>query len=411
MNRVLKTYLFLLLLSPAISYYTQINLGISSNTVFGILAYPLLLVVLFFKASLKKEVNLSAFILPGLLMGIYFFIWGFYNGKFEEGGWQLTLLNNRWLQSTAILTLIYNTKFSKKFINYSITLLKITVIISLIITIIQIVYSPRFFTPQSISFDRYHVFGSVVLNRRDSLFTFLPDEIDYTFIPLVALLLGHQLYYKKKNNIMWIILVSIVAIGSNSRTTMAAFITSTVVYLFDQKDKFKKTFRYVFAALLLVIITVSAFVGMGYNWKDFKDNRLLSTSGQSRINAFIAVFQHPPSNLLFGMGGMTLSKDINWKLQILGGTQIHNGHLAQFVYYGITGFTLVMWFYYLIVKKLLKNAKSTQFYASLIGFIIFLQIQMTTIPFGGIFAYGLLYCFIFDKYFIDKKEKMFYNYE
>ena len=58
-------------------------------------------------------------------------------------------------------------------------------------------------------------------------------------------------------------------------------------------------------------------------------------------------------------------------------------------------------FYYTLFVKLKKTALKSKFYGSMIGFITFLLVQMVTIPFGGIFAYGLLFCFVFDKYYSD----------
>jgi len=394
-----------MLFSPLISYYTQTYFGINSNTVFGVLTYPLLFLTLV-RASYNKDLNIGSYVMPGFLFGIYLFIWSYYNGEIHSGemysGLKVVLLNNRYLQSTAILVLIYNTSIDDRFISTVIFMFKLTVFVAFIVTIIQITLDPFFLTSATSTHEYWYLrHNSVITNQNVSIYGFLWHEIDYSFLPIVTLLTGYLILTNKKF-IIYIFLGALVAIGTNSRTTMLAFITASLPYIWNHRHRFTGVIKYIALGLVGLLIFMIILNNIGYDLHNWVVKRLMSDSYTTRINAFIAVAQHIPENIWFGTGSMKNSLDVNWKLKMFGGTQIHNAYLAHFVYQGILGLGFLMWFYFALLKKLLWNARKTKYYASLIGYIIFLQVQLTTIPFGGIFAYGLIYCFIFDKYYYDK---------
>ena len=141
----------------------------------------------------------------------------------------------------AIIFLIYNTTFDKKFINTTIRIFKATVIISFIVILIQTLVDARFFTP--VEFDQYHIFGKVIEDRRESIYTFLWHEIDYSFMPIICILLAYSLrnstaYYP------YLFFGSIIAIASNSRTTMLAYFTATFPLILNNKDRFTRIIKY-----------------------------------------------------------------------------------------------------------------------------------------------------------------------
>jgi hypothetical protein len=351
--------------------------------------------------SFGKKINYGNYILPGILIGAYHFIWGFYNGRIEEGGYNFILLNNRWFQSVAIIFLIYNTTFDKKFINNTIRILKATVIISFIVILIQTLLDVRFFTP--VYFDQYHVFGKVIEDRRESIYTFLWHETDYSFMPIMCILLAY-LFRNSKTYFPYLFFGSIIAIASNSRTTMLAYFTATLPLILNNKDRFTRIIKYAGFSVIGIILILLSMVLIGYDLQSWFIDRLGSGSYITRIGAFSVVINGLQyiENIWLGLGSKDNAGILNYLLkQLWGGTQIHNAYLAHFVYYGLIGLSLLCWFYYSLITKLFSTARKTKFYGSIISFIILIQVQMTTIPFSGIFAYGLLFCFVFDKYYSD----------
>ena len=73
-----------------------------------------------------------------LLFILYQFIWSFYNGDMERRGLFKIIVNNVQLSTLFVILIIYNTKFSENFIKTAIRIIKITVIVAAVASVIQV---------------------------------------------------------------------------------------------------------------------------------------------------------------------------------------------------------------------------------------------------------------------------------
>jgi len=344
-----------------------------------------------------------------LILGIYLFAWGYYNGSYETGGIKLILFNNRWIQSALILLIVYNTQFDVNAFRKVIVIGAITIVIAGIVSLIQIFIDPTLFVPlDSADYLEYNktrfIYGPSYAIRRESIYASLWSELDYSFIPMYILISTYyKIHGKHRRNVIVDVIGSIPVIASNTRSTMIGF-------LFGLLSQYKIRLRNIMVITLAPIMFVMIFFYIlslsGIDVDSYISERIMSRSGMSRINAFIAVSQHMPKNILVGTGGVNSSIDINWKLHKLGGSQIHNLYLAYFVYYGIVGLFLLVLVHYFLLRGFRASLKIHNNKGPIIGFSSYILIQLFNIPFGGILAHGLIFCFVFDKYYVEQANKI-----
>ena len=214
------------------------------------------------------------------------------------------------------------------------------------------IYDPMFLIVSDINHEYMYLrYNSIITNQNVSIYGNLWHEIDYSFLPIVGLLIGSKIIGGNNKNLI-AFMGAIVAVGTNSRTTMLAFATALLPLVLGNKDKIKQLLKYLSIVLIGVCVIIVFLIGIGYDLQSWINQRLLSDSYTTRISAFKAVAEHVPGNIMVGTGSVSNSLDINWKLKMYGGTQIHNGYLATFVYYGILGIFLLLWFYFTLFKKL-----------------------------------------------------------
>jgi hypothetical protein len=370
-------------------------------------AFAILFGILFLLQK-EKKVNIPNGFFYILLFFIFRFIWSIVNGKYLEDGFLNFFLKSDELSIFFLLIVIYNTTYSSKFIENSILIIKITIVFSAIVSVIQ-VFDVSFY-------DASKYFGkwdkvmesTIVLNkyeiRRDSLFGFLgANAIGLSFIPLVSVFLGFQLFFKRKNIQLFVILAGISAILSNTRYIMIGFVIITFQIFIVNKTKLKSIAKYAFFATLSVLIFYQMLQIFGYNIDDWYNSRLFSEGSieeTTRYKAFGNFASFFPNAPILGTGGMT--DDILAASHAVNSSHIHVGYLTSLTYYGLIGSYFIFGFWYFLIKNIYKTAKKTNYWGSFFAFFMFLWSFATMSEFS-IFYYGLIFAFVFDKYYSDKK--------
>ena len=104
-------------------------------------------IVIFIIVGFGSDIKIPNYILPLFLIFIYYFTWDFFNGKFEQSGLINLLSKSYTLHTIAILLIIENTRFSKNFISASLKIFKLLALLTIIVSVIQFIYSATFYVP------------------------------------------------------------------------------------------------------------------------------------------------------------------------------------------------------------------------------------------------------------------------
>lgn len=304
-----------------------------------------------------------------------------------------------------VILIVYNTNFTDKFIRQSILVIKITVIITAIVSIIQ-VFDSSFFNASEYfglneeSWDQNP--ESIYRYRRTSIFSFIePLALGLSFIPLLSLLIGYLLY-NKQHFVIYLIAGGITAFLSNTRYIMVGFLILSLQVLIYNKIRSKRLFKYLLIFIVSISIISASLQYLGYDFQQWYEERLLSegsleeTTRFKSVDNFIVFFPQKP---FFGTGGLT--DDIREASRKVGSSHIHIGYLSHLIYYGTVGCFFLFGFWYLLAKRLYTSAKLSGYWGSFFGFLTFLW-SFATMSQSAIFYYGIFFCLVFDKYFSYK---------
>lgn len=398
-----------MLLSPLLSYITFGLMGLVSITYY-------FMIFTFFYGILFTIIKGQTIKIPRMLYllilySVYISIWGFYNGELERRGLFQVIINKQFTSIIFIIIIIYNTNFSARFIKRSISIIKITVILAAICSIIQVMDFS--FMDTNDLWEKADVGDTFIRglyqDRRLSIFGYVnQNEMGLSYIPLLSVLIGILLHQRYRFYYVFLLLGGITAFLSNNRYVMVAFILITFQVLFVQKKKVLGLMKYFISISIGVLLLLQTLSYLGYDFVDWYHDRLLSegslqeTTRYKAIGIFLTYF---PQNIFFGVG-VHMTTEIEMAANAIGSSQIHVGYLAHLVSYGIVGSFFLFGFWFFLAKKLYKTAKHTNYWGSFLAFLTFLWANATLV-FYSIFFYGIIFALVFDKFLEDKKSSLY----
>jgi len=152
------------------------------------------------------------------------------------------------------------------------------------------------------------------------------------------------------------------------------------------------------AIFFMVILSILNFdVTNWFYERLFSEGSIKNTTRYAALENFLIFF---PNAVLFGTG-VHLTVEIELASRFSGSSQIHVGYLAHLISYGIIGSIFLFTGWLLFLKKLYLNAKHTRFWGAFFAFSIFLFANTTLVSYS-FYSYGLIFAFVFDKYFVDQ---------
>ncbi|MCD4744736.1 MAG: hypothetical protein K8R58_00375 [Bacteroidales bacterium] len=397
MKNFLYLFFYLLLLSPIISYFAVEGTGRNADYYFRIATTGIGLLFLIINS---KKIKIPRYLFPLIFYIIYLAIWATQNGEIERRSLFNYFFNNVNIQILFILIIINNTKFDSFFINNSIKVIKLTIIIAFAISFIQLIYDTAFFTPKKIIEDNLN--ANIYQVRRTSIFAYVHQTaLGLSFLPLVSILLGTYLVHDKKNFYPFLIMAGIVAIASNTRYIIAGLLIVLFQILVSRGISLNKSIKWFIYVGVIVFVVFQVFEFIGYDLKDFYNQRLFAEGSFKKTTRYLAYemfLKFFPKSWFWGTG-VHLTDEIKHEI---GGrsSQIHLGYLSHLVSYGIFGSFLYFFYLYLFARDLYSTAKKTSFYGAYFAFLIFLWANMTLVYYS-VYTYGLIFAFIFNKYFKD----------
>lgn len=397
---IVYSYIYILLLTPILAYIYTVGFSFPKTiTQFFVIFTSIFGVVLLFFVN-KRNFYIPNFIKVFFIFAVYRIIWLYF---YDLNVNPITLIYyyNKDISVILLLLLIYNTHFDKKFYNKVIFIFKWTIVISVLVSLMQAI-NLDFLNANNYFKGDYKLNDNIYQFRRASIYGFIdPNALGIAFLPIYSLYLGHILF-KNKNFVLPIIVgAGIVSLLSNTRYIMAGFVLVSIqVYIFN--IKIQEIIKQLFLFGIGFMVLIYSLQYIGYDFEDWYNQRLLSegsleeTSRYKAIDSFLFFF---PKNPILGVGGINV--EIKSASQSVGSSQIHVGYFSALVYYGIIGAGLMFVFWIQIIRKFYNTAKLTKNYGPLFGFLVFVWANATLVMFD-LFYYGLLFTFVFDKYYLDK---------
>lgn len=308
------------------------------------------------------------------------------------------VLRKEHIETLAFIIIIESSKISKKLIENSYKLIKITILVGVVFSLIQLISDPFFFVPSNLKL--LQGFSSIYEVRRTSIFGYTGlNATGLSFIPLLAVFFSYSYLKNDKYRILYIFMGAVISFATNSRYVMLAFIILSFHLIFEQRKKMAGVAKYLLSSIIILVFIAFVLEFIGYNLFDFYYDRLFSEGSidkSSRYLAFVTFIEFFNENWFLGTG-LHLTDEIT---SFIGGysSQIHVGYLSHLVQYGVFGSFLLFAFWYKILRNFYITAIETGYYGSLFAFVTFLWANVTLVYYP-IFTYGLIIAFLFDKYF------------
>lgn len=399
-------YFFALVLAPFVCFVDYHTADQGFDRIYG--ATIIILALLLLISRGPGNVVIRTYVPAGIVLAIYYITWDIvlWQSTVARKGIFYEFFLNKTLQAVAVLFIVDNLLFSRKLIDILILGMKGLIVVGALVSLLQVVHDPFFFTPAKFqNFMRHYDWGTNTLHvRRLSIFGFTDvNDMGLSFLPLIALITGHELKKNGKIPILILLLGFFIAVVNNSRYIQLGFFVAAAPALFYEGKILRNSMIAGVGLVLTVVFMAVVLQIIGYDIDLYVQERLLDESGGSRILALDILARFFPDAPFFGTG-QHLTHEVEVALANRS-SQIHVGYLAHLFSYGIVGTSLALFFWFLIARKLWQVAIRTGFYGSFFGFMVFLWANVTMV-FYWVFTFGLALCYLFSSYYESKEEEL-----
>ncbi len=325
------------------------------------------------------------------------------------------LMSNPIIGSFNIMFIIENITIDKKQYRWIIKISKRVLIAAILVILYQEAVDVTFFlrTDTDVFERATSVFGKTQ-NRLLSIYSWVGDflAIGYGFVP-VFLIIIEDLIKQKKKVLIWLLAGIIFAFLSKQRWIMVNTILVFFILIVHQKDKLKQILKLMIFVPIIYLGSVTILDAVGLNATGIINDRILESDkkkmnqkvASTRLLAFESFDRFFWDQPLFGIGdikyGMGGIGKHDYKLQRFlnhRSAQIHVGYLSLLYKFGIIGGFLFLGFQYLFLKKMLRIAKRTKYWAPFLCFVGYALGNFTQVHFA-IFYMGLLIALFAEKYY------------
>jgi len=383
---------FLPLLAWFFSLFTERPIEIFIS----LIAVPIALYLL-----LSSTINLPRYLLFLMLFTFYHLGSAFIINPVLSFSWILFILSDNFVLACVLFFIIENTHFDDRFIIKMNRNILFIVLITLLVSLLQIKF-PSFFVSPKIALDPDNIYFSE--NRIFSIYSWLDlNSLGITFPILIAIMLS--LYSNKKSTLSLLIISGIVvSFLTKSRYVMMSAIIVFSQLFFTAKINLKKK------VYILLIFTVSVFIFLniskviGYDIQQVIDDRILERnsnmgSAKTRILSYYVFLKVFPDHPIFGVGPET-------KLEVirsLGGRAplIHVGYLSYLYFYGLAGSFLLFLSMFYLLKDNWSIGRKQGFWGGFYGLLSFCFANATMVYFN-FSEMGIILIIIYLKYFKEK---------
>jgi len=279
------------------------------------------------------------------------------------------------------LIIMANTVFDEKFMRRMNRNIFIIVIISLLVSIVQI-KDPMFFFNTAIDMESY---VGAEDTRNASIYSWTGiNSSGITFPVLIAILLN---FYRPGSRAFILIVISGIVV---SFLTRARFVMLSALVVFSQLI-FARGVS-LFKAISLIAVFVGGLYAMiyvsgelGFDVEEVISSRILEKdnemgSAKARVTSYEVFLKVFPENPVFGVGPET-RQDVK---DLLGdeAPMIHVGYLSYLYFYGIIGSSLLFLALYHMMRNAWQVGKTHGFWGSFYGLVAFAFANATFVYFN-----------------------------
>ncbi|HMU45681.1 MAG TPA: O-antigen ligase family protein [Chitinophagaceae bacterium] len=308
------------------------------------------------------------------------------------------------LLACTFFVIVESTVFPEKFMDRLTKNIFIIVVITLIVSVIQIKAPTFMFNTKLLEGDQLEFWGDEI--RNNSIYSFITtNSIGITFPFLVAILLN---YYSTKQIQFPIIILSgiIVAFLSKSRYVMISAIIAISQLFFTSSRTFANKLSMLVIFASCIYLAILGAEESGFDLNKIIEERILEKdtdlgSAKSRVLSYDVFLMKYPEHPWLGVGPKT-RPDVITLLQ--GETPvIHVGYLCYLYYYGAVGCFFLFTAIGLMLKRAWTVGKKFSFWGAFFGLVAMCMANFTLVYFA--FAeMGVVVAMIYLRYYKLQEE-------
>jgi hypothetical protein len=398
MNRYLQFLLILLfpfypLWAWLFSIVTNKSIGNFANLIW----LPLVIFLLF-----NKNNRLPKYLIFLILFTVYHLCSVYlFNLLPEDTTWVKYILSDINVYACAVFFVIENTTFDDWFYEKMNRNILIIIVISLLVSLIQIKNQFFFFDLEMDKEMEYVGEGRIF-----SIYSWLGlNSLGITFPILIAILLS-VIDTKRKTFLLVVISAIVVTFLSKARYVMISTIIAFSQLLITSTNTLKRKVYFVLVFLFSIVLLVKAAENYGFNIQEIVQERILEKdsetemgSAMARVTSYYVFLIKFPEHPWFGVGPKTRDDVV----QLLGGEAplIHVGYLSYLYFYGIIGFFFLFLSLFFLLKSAWYIGKKFNFWGSFYGLITFCVANVTFVYFN-LSEMGIIIAVIYLKYYNQK---------
>ncbi len=380
---------------PLLAWVLHFVINKPINFLLNLILLPL---ALYFLANTNKK--LPKYLICFLLFTIYHIASSFFTNSIPaDQNKVFFIFADIHVFACSLFIVIEHVSFEEKF------MLKMTknifwiVVLSLIVSIIQI-KDPSFFFNTAIDMSLYVGEGDT---RNSSIYSWtVINSIGITFPILIAILLN---FYQTGTRSFIIVLISgiVVSFLTKSRYVMISALIVFSQLIFTRGVSFFRAISLIFIFVLGLYMMVFVSGELGFDVQEVISNRIFEKenemgSAKARVTSFEVFGKVFPKSPLFGVGPQT-REDV---VELMGNEApiIHIGYLSYLYFYGIAGsFFLFITFFYLLYDLWLVGKKHG-FWGSFYGILSFAAANLTFVYFN-FSEMGVVLAVLYARYYRD----------
>jgi O-Antigen ligase len=300
----------------------------------------------------------------------------------------------------SLFVIIENTRFDDFFLIKMNRNILVIVIVSLIVSLIQI-KNPSFFFNDAIDVSKFVGEDDIRIASIYSWITLNSGGI--TFPILIAILLN---YYKTDRIPFFIIILCgiVVTFLTKARYAMISTIIAFLQLFFLRKMSYEKILSHVFVFVISGFFIVFVANEIGFNIQEVISTRILEKdsdmgSAKARITSYEVFLKKFPEHPWFGVGSET-KEDVK---QLLGDDipLIHVGYLSYLYFYGIGGCLFLFGTFLFLLRDAWFVGKKYNFWGGFYGLLSF-YIANTTLVYFNLSEVGVVLIVIYLRYYKTK---------
>lgn len=401
MNRFIQ--LFFLILLPFYPMWAWLSYAYVHKPIGFVIA--LILIPLVAYNIIIQKIRLPNYLIFLILFTIFHLVSTFANHLLPpKTNMVFFFLSDANVYACLLFLVVESIDFDDVFIKKMNSMIFILIIVSFIVSLIQIKY-PYFFISTAIT---GNIGGMVYLEERRcfSIFSWINlNSLGITFPILISILLSVN-NYKSKIVPVAIFIGIVVAFLTRARYVMISIIMVLSQLFFNSMIALRKKVYTLLLLVSIIIILIGVASLWGFDIQQVIDNRILEKetgmgSAKARVVSYEVFLIKFPENPWFGVGPETRADVARMLIGVA--PLIHVGYLSYLYYYGIFGSLLLFISLFFLVKFAWDVGKKTAYWGSLYGLLTFCFANMTFVYFT-FSEMGMVLAVIYLKYFNDKQK-------